>query len=93
MTPGTVTSGCAVHPNRRKVWFLKAFLEVLSWLVKVERRREEMVDLQRVDWIIEGNCCGFGRSVVGFLGLLHLRWSAIVEFVVSAAMKMLRQRC
>lgn len=24
---------------------------------KVERRREEMVDFERVDWIMEGICC------------------------------------
>lgn len=29
---------------------------------KVESKREEMVDLQRVDWIIDGICCGFGSA-------------------------------
>lgn len=54
-----------------------ASLEVL--LEKVERRREEMVDLQRVDWRREG-ICGFGsvsemRWLNWFLGLLHLMCS------------------
>lgn len=53
-------------------------------LEKVERRREEMVDLHLLDWIIDGIC---GLGLVGgsisemgwcwnwFLGLLHLTCS------------------
>lgn len=54
-------------------------------LEKVERRREEMVDLQRVDWIIEG-IDGFGSdSEMGWfkwlkslLGLLNFMCSPTV---------------
>lgn len=53
---------------------------------KVESRKEEMVDLQRVDWIMEG-ICGFGLggsvSEMGWwnwlLGLLHFFCSPIDE--------------
>jgi hypothetical protein len=57
---------------------------VVSFVVvveeKVESRKEEMVDLQRVDWIMEG-ICGFGLggsvSEMGWwnwlLGLLHFK--------------------
>lgn len=53
---------------------------------KVERRNEEMLDLQRVDWIIEG-ICGFelGGSATEMgcwnwlLGLLHFICSPIDE--------------
>ncbi|KAG5522574.1 hypothetical protein RHGRI_034659 [Rhododendron griersonianum] len=60
------------------------FLVVVVVLVgvKVERRREEMVDLQRVDWTKEGICWGSGSgSGIGWflVGLLYPRCSAIVE--------------
>lgn len=53
---------------------------VVVGVVKVERRREEMVGLQRVDWICSW-VCGSGSDEFGgwFLGLLYPRWSAIVE--------------
>ncbi|MCZ6914024.1 MAG: hypothetical protein O7C59_05895, partial [Rickettsia endosymbiont of Ixodes persulcatus] len=59
---------------------------------KVERRKEDMVDLHRVDWIMDG-ICGFGLggsvSEMGWwnwlLGLLHFFSSPIDE--ASAARK------
>lgn len=53
---------------------------VVVGVVKVERRSEEMVGLQRVDWICRW-VCGSGSDEFGgwFLGLLYPRWSAIVE--------------
>ena len=60
-------------------------------LVKVEIRREEMVDLHRVDWMIEG-ILGFGMGsdglveIGGFLGFLHLRCSPMVELSEAIAM-------
>lgn len=55
-------------------------------LVKVEIRREEMVDLHRVDWMMEG-ILGFGMGsdglveIGGFLGFLHFRCSPMVELL------------
>ena len=54
-------------------------------VVKLERRREEIVDLQRVDWRMEG--AGFGMygsvSEMGWiswlLGLLHFMCSELSE--------------
>lgn len=78
-----------------------ASLEVLL-LEKVERRREEMVDLHLVDWIMEG-ICGLGSvsSMMGwcwlwwwlnwFLGLLHLMRSATVVVVVSVPTRMVQR--
>ena len=58
---------------------------VVSLLVeeKVERKREEMLDLERVDWITDGiSGTGFGSVsvvLIWFLGgLLSFRYSAIV---------------
>jgi hypothetical protein len=60
-----------VHPRplnfaEAKLFFFLLLLlvaGVVSFVVvveeKVDRRKEEMVDLQRVDWIMEG-ICGFG---------------------------------
>lgn len=46
----------------------------------MERKREDMVDLVRVDWIIDGICgFGSGSAVIWFLGLLILICSDIVE--------------
>lgn len=55
----------------------------LVLVVKLERRREEIVDLQRVDWIMDG--AGFGLygsvSEMGWinwlLGLLHFMCSEL----------------
>lgn len=63
---------------------LSLALLLLLVVEKVESSREEMVDLQRVDWIIDGICCGFGSdSEMGcmnwLLGLLNLMCSATVE--------------
>ena len=59
---------------------------VVSLLVeeKVESKREEMLDLERVDWITDGiSGTGFGSvsvMLIWFLdGLLSCRCSAIVE--------------
>lgn len=57
---------------------------VLSVEEQVERRRVEMEDLQRVDWMIEGICGGGFRSLskmgsFSLLGFLNLSCSAIVE--------------
>jgi len=88
----------AVHPRplnfaEAKLFFFLLLLlvaGVVSFVVvveeKVDRRKEEMVDLQRVDWIMEG-ICGFGLggsvSEMGWwnwlLGLLHFFCSPIDE--------------
>lgn len=73
--------------EEKLVFFLLVVVSLLLVLEKVERKREEMVDLQqRVDWIMEG-ICGFGSvsvtTMVLFLGLLHFMCSATVVVVVS----------
>lgn len=60
----------------------------LVLVVKLERRREEMVDLHRVDWIMEGVGSVSEMGWLNWLlGLLHLLCSAIVvELSVTTGM-------
>ena len=93
-----------MHPNPLNVAAEKLFFFLLwplllmlpgtvSLLVVLEKveRREEMVDLQRVDGVIGEIRDGFG-SVSGmvwlnwFLGLLHLMCSDTAEASVTAGM-------
>lgn len=88
-----------MHPKPLKDEVLNpGFLWVLWWevsglvlLVKVEIRRDEMVDLHRVDWMIEGILgLGIGSDglveIGGFLGFRHFRCSPMVELSEAIAM-------
>lgn len=76
-----------------------SFPPLVVLLEKVESRREEMVDLQRVDWIIEGIDDGFGSdSEMGWfkwfkwvLGFLNFMCSPTVGVCVATGM-ILKQR-
>lgn len=60
-------------------------------LEKVERRREEMVDLQRVEWIMEGIGSDSGMNWVFLCLLLHCRCSVIAEAFVTTGMVMIQR--
>ena len=78
MTAGSDTcwEAAAVQPKPRKVFWVKLLSFFLG--VEVGLKREAMVDLERVDWFIEGKLGGSVSGFVSFLGLLSLMCSAIV---------------